>query len=142
MIDRERFIQFFDSMSVPGSACDVDLLLFFLRHPHTLLTSDRLAAYVGYDLNQVAASLDKLIASGLVERSRNPTYATRLYTLKRDGFRHEWLSWLREIGSTREGRLDLMEAVAQHTREATRHGASQSNQRSAPPQTKGSRTHG
>jgi DNA-binding MarR family transcriptional regulator len=101
-------------MSVPAGRCDIDLLLFFFRHPRTLLTSDRLAAYVGYDLNQIARSLDKLIESGLVERSRNPTYATRLYCLKTDAFQYEWLSWLCEIGSTREGRLELIEALAQH----------------------------
>ncbi|MGH8137830.1 MAG: hypothetical protein ACREVV_06495 [Steroidobacteraceae bacterium] len=48
--------------------CDLDLLLFFQRHPHSLLTSERLAAYVGYDLDQVARSLDLLTDAGLLTR--------------------------------------------------------------------------
>jgi predicted transcriptional regulator len=83
LIDRERLTNFFNSTSVSGCGCDVDLLLFFLRHPRTLLTSVRLAAYVGYDLNQIAGSLAKLLESGLVERSRNPMYVTERSTVRR-----------------------------------------------------------
>src|SRR5712691_4959482 len=37
--------------------CDLDLLLFFHRHPRAILISERLAEYVGYELPQVAQSL-------------------------------------------------------------------------------------
>ena len=43
--------------------CDLDLLLFFSRHPRAFLVSERLAQYVGYDLPQVAQSLETLIAA-------------------------------------------------------------------------------
>jgi hypothetical protein len=62
--------------------CDLDLVLFFCRHPRVLLTTERLAAYVGYDLNQVERSLDLLTEAGLLERSQNPTQAARMYVLE------------------------------------------------------------
>src|SRR5438876_2280221 len=45
--------------------CDLDLLLFFDRHPRAFLIRERLAEYVGYDLTQVEASLKTLITPGL-----------------------------------------------------------------------------
>jgi hypothetical protein len=53
MLDRIRGIR---------HACDLDLLLFFYRHPRVLLTGDRLVAYLGYDREQVA--LPKSLVSG------------------------------------------------------------------------------
>src|SRR5436190_16953593 len=44
--------------------CDLDLLLFFSRHPRAFLLSERLAEYVGYDLTQVMQSLETLITAG------------------------------------------------------------------------------
>src|SRR2546426_4848583 len=41
--------------------CDLDLLLFFSRHPRAFLLSERLAEYVGYDLTQVMQSLETLL---------------------------------------------------------------------------------
>ena len=38
--------------------CDLDLLLFFSRHPRAYLITERLAQYVGYDLPLVAQSLE------------------------------------------------------------------------------------
>jgi hypothetical protein len=39
--------------------CDLDLLLFFTRHPSAVLSSEQLAAHVGYDLPQVARSPER-----------------------------------------------------------------------------------
>jgi len=61
--------------------CDLDLLLFFSRHPRAFLVSERLAQYVGYDLPQVAQSLETLIAAGLLQRSPDSTHPARLYLL-------------------------------------------------------------
>jgi len=47
-------------------ACDLDLLLFFSRHPRALLTSEQLVAYLGYDRDRIALSLDGLIEAGLL----------------------------------------------------------------------------
>ena len=79
---RRRFQHLLESIGVLRHPCDLDLVLFFYRHPRALLTSDRLAAYIGYDLNQVARSLDLLTNAGLLERSQNPTHAARMYVLK------------------------------------------------------------
>ena len=37
--------------------CDLDILLFFHRFPRVLLTSEKLAQYIGYDMKQVATLL-------------------------------------------------------------------------------------
>jgi predicted transcriptional regulator len=87
----------------------LDLLLFFHRHPHCLLTSERLAAYVGYDLNQIARSLDLLSDAGLLKRSQNPTHAARMYVLQTPGT--GWLTSLIGIASTRDGRKNLLDAM-------------------------------
>src|SRR5256886_11384612 len=52
--------------------CDLDLLLFFSRHPRAYLITERLAEYVGYELPQVAQSLETVITAGLLRRSPDP----------------------------------------------------------------------
>src|SRR2546427_9233617 len=61
--------------------CDLDLLLFFSRHPRAFLLSERLAEYVGYELPQVAQSLETVITAGLLRRSPDSTHPARLYVL-------------------------------------------------------------
>ena len=104
-----RFQHLLESIGTLRHSCDLDLLLFFHRHPRSLLTSERLAAYVGYDLNQIARSLDLLTEAGLLERSQNPTHAARMYLLKTP--ETGWLGSLLAIASTREGRRDLLDAM-------------------------------
>ena len=65
-------------------ACDLDLLLFFSRHPHVVLSSEQLAAYVGYDLAQVARALDRLLETGLLRRTLNQGAPGRMYVLEVD----------------------------------------------------------
>jgi DNA-binding MarR family transcriptional regulator len=62
--------------------CDLDLLLFFARHPDALMTSEQLAAMVGYDLTQITKSLDLLVQRKLLRRTQNPTHAARLYRFR------------------------------------------------------------
>lgn len=104
-----RFDHLLGSIGVLRHPCDLDLLVFFHRHPRAILTSERLAAYVGYDLNQLARSLDLLNTAGLLERSQNPTHAARLYVLKTP--ETGWLSSVLEIASTREGRQKLLQTM-------------------------------
>ena len=66
------------------TACDLDLLLFFARHPDALMTSEQLASFVGYDLPQIAKSLDLLVQRKLLRRTQNPTHAARLYRFRAD----------------------------------------------------------
>ena len=65
-------------------ACDLDLLLFFSRHPRVVLSSEQLAAYVGYELAQVARALDRLLETGLLRRTLNQGAPGRMYVLEVD----------------------------------------------------------
>ncbi len=89
-------------------ACDLDLLLFFFRHPCALLTSEQIVAFLGYDRERVGKSLDGLIDAGLLTRSQNPAHAARLYTLQLHARPGGLLSSLLKLAATRQGRHDVM----------------------------------
>lgn len=94
-------------------ACDLDLLTFLCRHPRTLLTMEQLAAFVGYEMKQVARSIDAFIEAGLLERTQNPKHAARLYVLVLDSIGSGGLKALVALSSTRPGRraiLDLLDS--------------------------------
>lgn len=93
-------------------ACDLDLLLFFTRHPSVVLSSEELAAYVGYDLPQVARSLDVLVGAGLLRRFLNQGAPGRMYVLEihRSG---ESLESLRQTCATADGRRALRAVLRQ-----------------------------
>jgi DNA-binding MarR family transcriptional regulator len=93
--------------------CELDLLLFFYRHPRAFLISERLAAYVGYDLAQVDQALEILITAGLLRRSPDSTDPARLYVLAQESRLGGWLSSLLQIAATREGRLAVIQALKQ-----------------------------
>jgi hypothetical protein len=94
--------------------CDLDLLLFFYRHPQAYLKRERLAEYVGYDLPQVERSLETLMTAGLLRQSPDPTRPARLYVLTRSSSTlGGWLSSLLRIAATREGRLAIIHALKQ-----------------------------
>jgi hypothetical protein len=104
-----------DRLGCLKHGCDLDLLLFFYRHPWALLISDRLAAYVGHDLPQVTRSLETLITAGLLQRSRDSTRPARLYVLTRGSPLAGSLSSLLRIAATPEGRLAVYQALKQRT---------------------------
>lgn len=91
-------------------ACELDLLVFFHRHPRALLTNEQLAAFVGYDMKQVARTVDAFVDAGLLERNKNPTHAARLYVLLLDGQQGGGLTTLLKVASTRQGRLDILKS--------------------------------
>jgi DNA-binding MarR family transcriptional regulator len=93
-------------------ACDLDLLVFFHRHPRVLLTSEQLAARVGYDLKQVARSLDFLIERGILSRSQNQTRVARVYLFRADGAEAR-LERLLRLGSTLDGRTALIRLLGE-----------------------------
>ncbi|MFB3917345.1 MAG: hypothetical protein ACE14M_11485 [Terriglobales bacterium] len=93
------------------SACALDLLVFLYRHPRTMLTTEKLAAFVGHDMNQVAKSLDAFITAGLVERTQNPMHAARMYLLVLNGPQGEGLKALLKLASTRQGRREVLETL-------------------------------
>jgi hypothetical protein len=98
--------------------CDLDLLVFFHRHPRAVLTTERLALYVGHELSQVAKSLETLIAAGLLARLQRPTGSARMYVLISSGPHGGWLEALLRLVSTREGRLTALEALTQRSAES------------------------
>ena len=102
-----------DRIGCLSCPCDLDLLLFFYRHPRAFLISERLAQYVGYDLPQVAQSLDTLITAGLLQRSPNATHPAQLYVLARGSPLGGWVSSLLRVAEKREGRLAVIQALKQ-----------------------------
>jgi len=94
-------------------SCDLDLLVFFAKHPRTLMPSEDIARLLGYELKDVAKSLEVLLKAGLLTRTQNPTSARRLYVFETGGTNSVWLPAFVEFASTREGRMDLSRALTQ-----------------------------
>ncbi len=100
-----------DRIGMLRDRCDLDLLLFFVRHPRVLLSSDQIAALLGYTVKQIGDSLDTLMTANLLSRTQKPSGVARLYAFA-DGDAPGWQSSLVESASTREGRLALRSALA------------------------------
>jgi hypothetical protein len=99
--------------------CDLDLLLFFVRHPRTLLSSESLATFLGYELKQIGDSLELLLGGGLIKRTQTTAHAARLYLLVANDGEHKWLPQFWEMASTRGGRGLLMKALRSRRNEGT-----------------------
>src|SRR5688572_31570263 len=82
--------------------CDLDLFIFFARHPHTLMGNDQLAILLGYEFKQIAVSLEILERAGLLTVSENPTYSARMYEFVAGDQSAAWLPDLLQLASTRE----------------------------------------
>jgi hypothetical protein len=94
------------------NACDLDLIMFLHRHPRTLLTSEQLAGFLGYNLKDIAKALDSFIEVGLLERTTQQSlHAARMFVLLLDGPQGGGIRPLLELGSTREGRAGIFEAL-------------------------------
>jgi hypothetical protein len=100
-----------DRVGVLQHPCDLDLLLFFARHPRTLTSSEQLGALTGYGSQQTADSLDRLLRAELVTRTQNRTRSARLYVFAA-GTNDGMLPPLLEFASTRLGRLAMRQALA------------------------------
>lgn len=87
------------------------MLAFLHRHPRTLLTSEQLAAFVGYDIKEIAKSLEAFIEASLLERTQNPMHAARMYLLVLDGPGHGGIRDLLKLASTRDGRRNVLQAL-------------------------------
>jgi len=110
----KRIGDLLDSIGCLRHPCDLDLLLFFYRHPLAYLQRERLAEYVGYNLPQVERSLETLMTAGLLQKSEESTRPARLYVLTRSSSTlGGWLSSLLRIAATREGRLAVIHALNQ-----------------------------
>ena len=107
--DAERLLK---RVVVLRHACDLDLLLFFARHPRALISSEQLAAWLGYELKQIADSLEVFLTAGVLTRTQNPTHAARMYVFNIAGIGGGWLPSLLAFASTREGRLAVKEVLS------------------------------
>jgi hypothetical protein len=113
-VAREDFRAWLDTSGQVRSACDLDLLLFFKRHSHSLLTTEQLARFVGYGVSAVTEALEHLQAAGLVASFRDRAAEVDLYMLTggdRGGSSALSLSSLLEFASTRDGRLAVIDTL-------------------------------
>lgn len=118
--DRHAARRLLDQVSVLTRPCDLDLVVFFARHPRSLLSSDSLSAFLGYNITDVAESLDVLIAAGLLRRRQTSAHAARLYELTTEhASGDEWLDRLLALASTRHGRLALLQEIARRQGDAS-----------------------
>lgn len=90
------------------SACDLDLLVFFHRHPRALLTSEQLAAFLGYEMKKIAKAIETFVEGGVLERTQNPAHAARLYVLVLNDPHDGGLRAILELASTRPGRQQIL----------------------------------
>jgi hypothetical protein len=91
--------------------CDLDLFMFFAKHPRTLIASEQLARMLGYQLKEIARSLDILLAAGMLARTQHPSRLARMYVFAKVDTDERWLRELVELASSREGRLTLRRAL-------------------------------
>ena len=108
---REKARDLIDRAGILRRRCDLDLLVFFARHPNSLLPSETLAALLGYDLQEIAESLDVLVAGRLLQRTQTSAHAGRLYVFAGDAENRGWLPALLDLAFTRPGRLALRFAL-------------------------------
>ena len=110
-----------DRIGVLRHPCDLDLLIFFARHPRSLLASESLASFLGYDLKEIADSLDVLLSARLLTREQTSAHAARLYVFVGDDTdgeeKGDWLASLLALASTREGRLALRQTLTRRRRD-------------------------
>jgi len=113
-IDRHAARRLLDEVGAFTWACDIDVAVFFARHPRSLLSAESLSAFLGYELNDIAQSLDVLLAAGLLRRRQTSAHVARLYELTSERASvGEWLDRLTALASSRHGRLALLEELAQ-----------------------------
>ena len=118
-----------ESAHILREPADFDLLVFFARHPRTLLASESLGALLGYELKDIARSLEALLESGLLKRTQTSAHAARLYVFATDA-PHEWLPPLLKMAATRTGRVALRQVLADRRRSSNTEDAARAGQRS------------
>ena len=111
-LDARRLL---DRIDLLGNPCDLDLLVFFARHPRTLVASEHLAVLLGYEFTQTAASLDVLHRAGLITMSENPLDTAHIFVFTTGDQGAGWLPDLLELASRRDGRLALLRALRERS---------------------------
>jgi hypothetical protein len=82
ILDRAR--RLLDRIGLLRNPCDLDVLVFFARHPLSLLASEQLAILLGYDSTQIAASVGLLQRAGVLIVSEDPAFVARKYVFSAD----------------------------------------------------------
>lgn len=109
--------RFLERIGVLHSPSDLDLLVFFARHPRSLLASEQLSLLLGYGMGELADSLDRLVDAGLLTRAQSARHAARFFVLApaaSDGA-GGWFPEFVKRASTREGRLAMLASLRRHT---------------------------
>ena len=99
--------------------CDLDVLIFFFRHPSALLTLDDLASRVGYNVHDVAASIEGLFAAGWLRRSEEGAKSRRSEARLYGFMSGTWdaiLGQLLWLASSPDGRRSLRRALTHKER--------------------------
>jgi hypothetical protein len=109
VMDRARIL--LEALPALQRHCDLDLVVFFARHPQTLTDSKLFTLLLGYPLHEIAQSLDTLLAAGILARTQHPTCQARMYVFAA-GNTNEALRAVVELAATREGRSALRRALA------------------------------
>lgn len=110
-VGTDKLRSMLDRIGAIRRPCDLDLLVFFYRHPRALLTAEQLIGYLGRDREEVVKALEGLIEAGLVTRSLNPSRTARLYVLQLDALPGGLLWSFLEIAITRQGRHELLKLL-------------------------------
>ena len=131
-VNHEDARRLLDRIGVLKNACDLDLLVFFARHPRALLTSEQLAAWLGYELKQIAESLEVLLDAGLLTRTQNPAHAARMYVFVVGGSNGDWVPRLLKLVSTRGGRLAVKEELSRRAPKQSNGPAARQTRATAP----------
>ncbi len=108
-----------DQLEVLRHPSDLDLLVFFARHPRTLLATEQISAFLGYGFKEIAASLDLLLEAGFLTRTPNRRHAARMYVFAVSAPGGGWVPALMRMASTRPGRLALIMAIRRKSIDAT-----------------------
>ena len=107
-------------LAVLESPCDLDVLVFFHRHPRAFLNTFDLAQRVGYDTAEIDCSIENLLGAGLVTSSKPRESATaRLYEFTPG----RWATVLPRflwVASTADGRRALRRALVTRPRSRVR----------------------
>ena len=110
-MEHDSASQLVDRIGVLQQPAELDLLIFFARHPRALMTSEEIAALVGYRPQQTAEALEALLRAGLITRAQKPPHAPRLYEFA-PAAGAEWIYEVFELAMTRPGRVALRRALA------------------------------
>jgi hypothetical protein len=110
-VERDQIRQWLNGTDAIRSACDLDLLRFFMRHSHALLTTEQIANFVGYSQSQIDEALEHLLAGGQVTKLKGRAADADLYIVEPGDGTDGSMTSLLDLASTRDGRLAVIDAL-------------------------------